>query len=67
MLRIIDSIKDRLASFYHWDDRQGLEQAISICREHPQIDFDELRKWSRTEGFTGKFDEFLTTVKEKLA
>ena len=26
-----DSVKDRLASFYHWNDKQGLEQAINIC------------------------------------
>jgi hypothetical protein len=29
----LDSVKDRLASFYHWNDRQSLEQAINICRE----------------------------------
>lgn len=30
MLTATDSVKDRLASFYHWNDHQSLEQAILI-------------------------------------
>lgn len=59
MLRPIDSIKDRLANFYHWDDRQGLEQALDICREVQEIDFGDLEQWSKAEGFIEKYQEFL--------
>ncbi|SCA63500.1 hypothetical protein SCG7109_AQ_00030 [Chlamydiales bacterium SCGC AG-110-M15] len=57
--RAVDSIKDRLASFYHWDDRQGLEQAINICQEVENAYFDEIEKWSEREGHMDKFQIFL--------
>lgn len=59
MLRPIDCIKDRLAGFYHWDDRQGLEQALEVCAETQEIDLAELKRWSKNEGFSEKFEEFL--------
>jgi hypothetical protein len=43
-----DSVKDRLASFYHWDDKQALEQAINICLEQ-KINFREIKRWSEQE------------------
>jgi len=58
MLRIQDSIKDRLASYFHWNDRQGLDQAIAICLEQT-IDLSEVEHWSIKEGFQEKFQEFL--------
>ena len=54
MLYPIDSVKDRLASFYHWDDRQGLEQALNICSEHV-INLEELEDWSIREKHKDKF------------
>lgn len=48
MLRPIDSVKDRLAGYYHWNDKEGLEQAINICLEQ-KIDFKELKRWSLGE------------------
>lgn len=61
MLRTEDSIKDRLAGYFHWNDRQGLDQAIDICTE---CDFDikEVEKWATQEGFKSKFQEFLTRL-----
>lgn len=57
MLYPIDSVKDRLAGFYHWDDRQGLEQALNICSEH-EIDLNELEAWSMRENQKDKFEIF---------
>ncbi|MBN4066956.1 hypothetical protein JYU14_02615 [Simkania negevensis] len=65
MLRAIDSIKDRLASYYHWEDRQGLEQAVDICLEVPKINFNELKRWSKNEGYLEKFQQFLSFFKEQ--
>lgn len=57
MLKSVDSVKDRLASFYHWDDRQGLEQAINICLEQ-EIDLAEVERWSLQEERLEKFRIF---------
>jgi len=51
-LRIIsptDCVKDRLAAYYHWGDRQSLEQAVLVARDN-KIDLDELKRWSKVEG-----------------
>ncbi len=54
LLRPVDSVKDRLASFYHWDDRQGLEQAINICLEQ-DIDLNEIERWSvKSDSLSGQ-------------
>lgn len=58
MLRIEDSVKDRLASYFYWNDRQGLSQAIDICFEQ-DVDFQEIENWSIKEGFKEKFNEFI--------
>jgi hypothetical protein len=62
-LNPIDSVRDRLASFYHWNDRQSLEQALNICLEH-KIDLDEVRKWSLREGHGNKFQIFFERLKK---
>jgi predicted nucleotidyltransferase len=64
MLRVEDSVKDRLASFFFWDDRQGLDQAIDVCLEH-DINFKEVEEWSTQEGCKDKFHEFLERLRKK--
>lgn len=64
MLRPEDSIKDRLASYYHWDDEQSLNQAISICMEFSKINFRELQKWSANENSLVKYKKFLSELKK---
>ena len=59
-LRILtptDCVKDRLAAFYHWKDRQSLEQAILVAR-HQKVDLTNIEKWSKNEGAAEKFEEF---------
>jgi hypothetical protein len=63
MLRPVDSVKDRLASFYHWNDKQGLEQALNICNEQ-DIDFNEVEKWSLLENQSEKFNTFIKRFKK---
>jgi hypothetical protein len=56
-LRLIsptDCVKDRLASYFHWGDRQALSQAVLVATHHV-IDIDDVARWSRAEG---KFEEF---------
>jgi hypothetical protein len=53
-----DSCRDRLAAFYHWNDRQALALAVGIARARP-VDFDLIREWSDHEGKSVEFGEFL--------
>jgi hypothetical protein len=57
LLRPTDSVKDRLAAFYHWDDKQALKQAIEICREQ-DINLREVEDWSMKENQLEKFKAF---------
>lgn len=67
LLRAVDSVKDRLASFYHWNDKQGLEQAINICLEQ-DVDLSEVEKWSLLEKQPDKFQIFIECLgKTKLS
>lgn len=63
MLRAEDSVKDRLASYFYWDDRQGLDQSIDICLEC-NIDIKEVKKWAVKEGFENKFQEFIQRLRK---
>lgn len=57
MLRVEDSFKDRLASYFHWNDRQGLDQALEICKEC-RVDLKEVEKWAIQEGFAKSSKNF---------
>jgi len=61
LLSPTDCVKDRLAAFYHWNDRQSLEQAIMVCGDN-DIDLEEVERWSIHEGMETKFDG----IKRKL-
>jgi hypothetical protein len=51
-----DSVKDRLAAYYFWDDRQALQQAILIAQANTEVNLLEIGRWSQKEG---KYEEFL--------
>jgi hypothetical protein len=69
LLRIIsptDCVKDRLAAYYHWNDRQSLEQA-SLVAQGKDIDLDEIKRWSGVEGKLSEFRKirkFLVKLKK---
>ena len=46
LLTPTDSVRDRLAAFYFWNDLQALEQALMVARDN-DIDLDLVKKWSR--------------------
>ena len=58
LLSPTDCVKDRLAAFFHWDDREALAQAVLVARAQP-VELDEVRRWSRAEGSAARFEEFL--------
>jgi len=60
IVRIIsptDSVKDRLAAYYHWQDLQSLEQALLVADSNP-INLENIEAWSRREGKSTEFEEF---------
>lgn len=58
LLSAIDTVKDRLLAYFHWDDPQSLEQAISVCLEQ-EIDYKELQKWAAKQNQSSPFELFL--------
>jgi hypothetical protein len=64
MLRVIsptDSVKDRLASYYHFGDRQGLIQATMVASQN-EVDLEEIRRWSAGERGLSRFEDFLAAL-----
>lgn len=54
-------VMDRLAAFYHWKDRQGLDQAVMVAGRH-EVDRAALKRWSKREGHAAAFEEFLSLL-----
>ena len=63
LLKPTDCIKDRLASFFHWDDQQALEQAIMVF-QNQKIDLKEIERWAKAENYLEKFNEFKKALKK---
>lgn len=57
-----DCVKDRLAAYYHWGDKQSLHQAVLVVKANT-VDIKEIEKWSQKEG---KQKEFLA-IKDELS
>ena len=58
LLSPTDCVKDRLAAFYHWNDRQSLEQAVLVCKA-VEVDLKEVKRWSINEGMSDKYEIFI--------
>lgn len=48
LLSPTDAVKDRLAAFFHWSDRQSLEQALAIATRQ-RVKLAEIAKWAKRE------------------
>jgi hypothetical protein len=64
LLSPTDCVKDRLAAFYHWGDRQSLEQALLVAKAR-KIDLDDVGHWSRLEGNPAKFRVFSERLRSR--
>lgn len=64
LLSPTDCVKDRLAAFYHWNDRQSLEQAILVCLDN-DIDMREIEKWSLKERMKDRLKTFQNSLNER--
>ena len=63
-LSATDSCRDRLAAFYHWNDRQSLEVAVQIARRQ-RVNLKKIRQWSEREGHLEPFEEFRNRVRDR--
>ena len=64
LLTPTDCIKDRLAAYYHWDDRQSLEQAVWVAQAN-DFDMESIKVWSLHEGMLEKYTLFENNLKEE--
>jgi hypothetical protein len=58
LLSPTDCVKDRLAAYYHWNDRPSLEQAVMVSLAQ-SVDLEEIERWSSNEGMAEKYPGFL--------
>lgn len=58
-----DCVKDRLASYIHFNAREGLDQAVLVAQS-ADVNLSKVKKWCKEEGFPTAFDEFLTLLKK---
>jgi len=63
LLTAQDCVRDRLSAFYHWRDRQALQQAVWVAQLHP-IDLAFLKEWSQAEAMLDKFEIFLAALQK---
>ena len=64
VLSATDSCRDRLAAFYHWNDRQSLEVAVHIARRQ-KVNLRKIRQWSAQEDHLEQFEEFHGRVRDR--
>lgn len=61
LLTPTDCVKDRLSSFFHWDDQQALEQALLVAKERV-VDLKNITEWAKKEGYQDKLSQFLKNL-----
>jgi hypothetical protein len=54
LLSPTDCVKDRLAAYYHWNDRQCLEQALLVAAMRT-VYLKEIERWSAVENKPAEF------------
>ncbi len=64
LLSPTDCVKDRLAAFYHWNDKPSLEQALLVSLDN-DVDMKEVERWSLREGMDEKFELFRKSLKSR--
>lgn len=57
LLTPTDCVMDRLASFFHWNDAESLEQAVLVARRQP-IDLARIEAWAEQEGAGRQLEAF---------
>lgn len=61
LLSAIDCVKDRLASYFYWNDTQALAQALLVAKAQP-VNFPDIATWVQTENAKDKYQHFLSKL-----
>ena len=56
---------DRLAAFYHWNDRASLRQATWIAAVQ-EVDLYTIEEWSRNEGAADQYEIFTNSLRRYI-
>ena len=57
-----DCIRDRLASYIHFNARDCLDQAVLVARRQ-EFNLAKVKSWCQSEGASAAFEEFLRLLK----
>ncbi len=60
-------VMDRLAAWFHWNDRRSLIHALWVCEKHP-VNIGKIKRWAEKENESEKFLQFVdeyTKLKKK--
>lgn len=63
MLSPTQSVMDRLAAWFAWNDRRSLIHALWICEKQP-VNLAKLKAWAKKEGNDEKWNAFLEQFKK---
>jgi len=61
MLTPTQCVMDRLAAYFHWRDRQALDQAVAVASSQT-VDLETVERWSASEGHGAGFLVFLEAL-----
>ncbi len=62
LLNPTDCVKDRLANYYYFKDKQCLYQAILVATTHP-INLGLLKSWHQLENLPEEYNQFISLLK----
>jgi hypothetical protein len=57
LLTPTDCVKDRLATYNHWNDEQSLQQAVWVAQPN-DVDLESIKTWSIKESSEQKYLNF---------
>lgn len=58
LLNPTDCVKDRLAAYFFWNDKQSLEQAVMVAKRK-RINISEIKKWAQEQEELEKYKVFV--------
>lgn len=61
LLTPTDCVKDRLAAYFFWDDRQALDHAVMVAKRN-RIYLQKIGKWAEKQGEIEKYEFFRKKV-----
>lgn len=56
-------VMDRLAAWFHWNDRRSLIHALWVCEKHP-VSLEKIKRWATKEGEAIKLEQFIEEYKK---